>query len=363
MEILNASLRDMADTFLHPGYMSAYVEVTAPVAMTAAVVPVDKEPVLQDDMAKALLLTESLRDPVGVAPAPAQQQGASPTFPWVGFVVLVVALLTAERLARRARPLRRAPRLLSAVTALALVVVGACGQGSTPETIAPEKPPADQARDGPTHEDKHFAPYEDPRQATIAILNGIVADALACSRARDITSLADVSRQVGLPFTNKTGGMRYAIANFADDGWGRPFRFRAEAKTRFEVTSAGDDAVFDTTDDITLNVTKPGQYDWPSKLRAFYLRRERSDVGVSFHRCGPEGTRRIHIQPTARGLIGDALYGVIPEQEFPAAKQSAIRTRLGNVKDGIERDALVLLVFDPKHMGRAALRKIMVPDW
>jgi hypothetical protein len=363
MEIFNASIAEVADTFLHPGYMSAYVEVTAPVSMTAAIVPVDKEPVMQVDMAQALKLTEALREPAGVVSG----SMAPPVdgFPVFAVVLVATAALLAVWMAHALRMHRGSPRLLGVLASAALLAVGACGQESPPEGTGPPGS-ASAPRVSRAVEMAPDVPFADPRLATQAILHGLISDALACSLAPEIESLATVRAQIGLPGANKTAGMRWAVANFEDDGWGRRFRFRVLAKDRFEVTSAAEDGAFDTGDDISLEVRRAGSYTWPSQLRGFFLRRDRGDVGISFHRCGPEGARKGWINPsvlTARGLRSDALFGVIQARDFPAPKRDAMDKRLASHVADDRKDALILMVFDPKDIGKPVLRKIHVLDW
>ncbi len=354
MEIFSASLTEFADTFLHPGYMSAYAEVTMPGPMTAAIVPVDREPVVQIDMVRALQLNPDLHEAVAAEAMPIRVDPATPALPWAAALALALALGRGCRFARSRRP----ARLLGAAAAVALVLAVACSKDPVPEVHGPA---VLAARNGPRAPARATAPFLDPRAATEAILNGIIADAVACSEAPEITSLDSVSWQVGLPASHKTPGMRWAIANYQDDGWGRRFRFRTLAKDRFEVKSAGEDGAFDTGDDLALEMRRAGNWEWPSRLRAYYLRRERDDAGVSFHRCGGMRTHRVHVHRTARGLLADPLFGVIPEQDFPEVKRKALRERIQRVTGDREQDALVLVVFDPKLVGRLGSRSVLVP--
>jgi hypothetical protein len=85
-------------------------------------------------------------------------------------------------------------------------------------------------------------------------------------------------------------------------------------------------------------------------------------ITLVLHRCGGASARRQYVGPPgARGLVGDALFGVLPERVFPEVKRRALRGRLAQVTG--DRDALVLLAFNPKHVGRLPAREIMVPDW
>jgi hypothetical protein len=364
MHIFNASLDEIADTFLHPGYMSAYAEVTVPGPMNAAIIPVDKEPVVQIDMAYALRLTRDLDQAIGALSAPPRHELA---FGWLGLLAVGLALSPGHRLSRFFRRLPTASLVLGGLAALALVIAAACAEdarvpGARLGLAARPSPSARQS--APRLDAVPSAPFEDPRAATEAILNGIVADAVACSRASEITSLASVSEQVGLPGSYRTAGMRWAVANYQDDGWGRRFRLRALGKDRFQVSSAAEDGVFETQDDIALEMRRAGAFDWPQRIRAYYLRREGDEVGVSFHRCGNTSTRHRYVGPPgARGLVGDALFGLLPEHDFPEAKRRALRGRLAQATGGQQRDALVLVAFDPKHVGRLPAREVMVPLW
>lgn len=367
MEILNASMSEIADTFLHPGYMSAYVEVTQPGSLTAEIIPVDKEPIVQMDMGVALRLTPAMRDAMGSATAPRPPGPTVPPLPWVTLLVVALALSRGNRFRRERHRSRRRPQLLAVAAAIALVAVVACDADLEPDSAAA---PSAASRSTPVptgsaserNTDPRI-PFENPRAATEAILNGVIADAIACSPAEEITSLAGVRSQVGLPVAYKTPGMRWAIANYGDDGWGRPFRFRELAKGRFEVTSAAEDGEFGTADDISLEMGRADAFTWPKQLRAYYLRRERDDVGVSFHRCGATKTRRKLVQWTARGLNGDALFGVITEWDFSETQRKALRGRIEQVTGNRERDALVLAVYDPKHIGRLTRRTVLVPNY
>jgi hypothetical protein len=372
MKILNGSIADLADTFLHAGYLSAYREVTVPGPVTAAIVPVDKAPILQVDMAEALRLTPAMQQVMGAATGPRPQEPATPAFPWVVLLVAMLLWTRGRRLVGACRdrlaPRRQgwSPRAVGVVAALGLAVAAACSHEPGPDAAGAmaERPPSAPASAAALA--SAGAVFEDPRAATVALLNGVIADALACSQSTSITSLEDVRSQVGLPAASKTAGMRWAVANFEQDGWGRPFRLREAAKDRFEVRSAAEDGAFDTADDLSLEVKRVGaSLDWPRQLRAFYLRRERDDAGVSFHRCGPRGgeTRRVPVEPTARGLYGDGLFGVIREQQFAEGKRQALRARIERVSGSRDRDALVLAVYDPKHVGRLGTETVLVPAW
>lgn len=350
MEIFNTSIEDLADTFLHPGYTSAYVEVTAPADMTAAIVPLDKEPVLALDMKAALTLNEPLRDAVGTGTI---SKSPSSGYALGIIVTAVIAVAMAERLSRTSVPRKRAAYL---ATTVALAVLAACAKEEpiiVPEAVAEPAPPTKEPG-APTD-----VPYARPRDATIAILHGIVADAVACSHADPLDELSDAEDQVGLPVSNPTAGMRWAVANYVDDGWGRPFRFEPVGDRRYRVSSSGEDGQFGGADDITIEVGKADAFAWPKQLHSFFLRKERKDTGVSYHRCGPKGRARRELQPmTSRGLSSHATHGVLQSWELPASKREAVIKRLS-----AEGDQLLMVMYRPQDMGHPVLRKVSVYRW
>jgi hypothetical protein len=105
--------------------------------------------------------------------------------------------------------------------------------------------------------------YSNPELATVVLMHGIIGHALYYIN-EDVSSLAQLQLTVGIPGVEEyTPGMKYALAYYGLDGWGREFRmstgsiaehkgYRYPAGRRVTLESAGADGRFGTADDFIL---------------------------------------------------------------------------------------------------------------
>jgi len=355
MKIIASSVLETADSFLHAGYISAYARpldsMRTPYSSYSAywtssgdagAGQAPGQPQLTLDVAEALRLEgETLTHEAAVAPSPtsAATIGAFPnaffTTGAVAFFVVALGLAYAAKQLRWRRPLQALPSLVACVLigagALAYVLLGA-------GTAAPyaELPPPTAS---PPWEGAQTRAYADPEQATLALLHGVIADALV-SVPGPVESLVQLQEEVGLPAQELTEGERYALQTYGLDGWGRPFRltshgmdnlaqwyesfrgyrgksYRAEAapgihaEARYVVTSAGPDGVFDNADDLKVAVKAPTEYNWDECRHAFFLRKEGEAYVVLFHRWSGELFAYVD-KDRAALLSGSDLYDAFP---------------------------------------------------
>jgi hypothetical protein len=348
MKIIAASIQQVVDTFLHAGYGSAFPRTLIEWGQG---LPRDARPRAQLELAEALRLEgEAMASglPPGQTPeAPGAALGLLDTLQGqllVGvtlfFTGLALYYLFRHRLFRHRlallRPRAAAAAGLALLGAPLLLGWGAAGSGAGPWADVPRRR------------------YRNPALATKALMQTIVADALANAGevprgyqyARlELTSLAQIKPEVALPARQLTEGMKYALKTYGLDGWGRPFRVRGRWGYGFRVVSAGPDGAFGTRDDLRTRVHLDHIYEWETRRRAFFLREVDGELVVLFHRSRMR-TFRFHDRARARTVTGSELFDLIPVSKLPARQRRRVRRLYKTAKSrGKVNAPLVALIF------------------
>lgn len=325
MQLLAASQVSATDTFLHPGYISAY-----PRPLEGYAYPTTT-PELQLEVAGALQLKgETLaasfpREPSDVA-AGAQASRSSATGVFVAVLGLLLAISASYLLRDRLRPHLTRRRLVGAsglAFAGAAVALLSCG-GKLPDT-PPWTGVAKQE-------------YVQPDAATRVILHGIVADAII-NLGQPIESLANIKNEVGLPVKQLTAGEAYALKTYGIDGWGREMRLTRQGD-KYTVTSAGPDGSFATADDIKLTVRPCSEESWDSARWAFFVTELEARPVVFFHRWTGEMFKYKN-RDAARAATGGDLFDFLRASEVTADVSQVYQQAAA----GLTRKPLVLRVF------------------
>lgn len=344
MKILAASLVDAAEAFLHPGYISAH-----PRSFEPAWAYPPAEPAWQLDVAQALRL-----EPEALSGAAATSDVVLPTTasvgggPWLltlGAVLASFAALAFIHLLGDGRPSRRRAAGWLAATATAGLLL-ACGQGG-PGAQAPSHGPgppsattAPPSIASPGSASARSA-YADPRAATLALMHGVLYDALA-NVGGPVRHWQDIRLEVALPQAQLTAGERHALAHYHIDGWGHELWLQQAAPYR--VVSAGADGVFRTGDDIEMVVPPCTDENWDQRRRAFFVRKAQGRYVVLFHRWTGEHFRYRNEQP-ARALTGSALFDLfVAERLAPEQRSQLARTYEAMAAQG-QHEPLLLQVF------------------
>jgi hypothetical protein len=187
--------------------------------------------------------------------------------------------------------------------------------------------------------------YADPQQATLALLNGVVADGII-NVGDSIDCLANIRNEVGFPKKELTEGEAYALQTYGIDGWGHEMRLREDGEKRYTVTSAGADGIFDTGDDLSISVKQAEEDTWDRHRWAFFLRNGGELPAVLFHRWTGEHFRYSN-EERARELTGGKLFDVfnfnssMPDDE----RDEQLRAAYDSASAGLTREPLVLLVY------------------
>jgi hypothetical protein len=341
MKILAASVQvqQIADTFLHAGYGSAFPRTLITYGRGwSRELPLDAQPRMKLELTEALRLEGG----EGVASALTSGQpgeGAGPALGLLGsslgqLLLVVTAFFAGLALFyllrnHRHRLARLHPRAIAAALALlaAPLLSGAADPG----------PP------GPR--------YQDPALATRALMQMVIADALANTgetrkgvHARlELASLDPIKPEVGLPTRQLTAGMKHALQDYRLDGWGRPFRLRGNWRYGFIVTSAGADGAFKTRDDLWTRIHPDHAYAWESRRRAFFLRKVDGELVLLFHRSKMR-TFRFNDRARARALTGTGLFDAIPVSKLSKKDRRRMR-RIYKAMAGDSGQALVALAF------------------
>lgn len=327
MKILAASIAQVAERFLHPGYISAN-----PRALDTYAYP-DGSPTLQLDLAEALRLDgEALASAAPGSGAETASAAVATAGPWPsplwGVVAAALALaiwyLLRDPHRRRWRAIAPGGALLAAVLA-----VGACSDDPEP---LPTHPP---------WEGVSLRDYANPEQATLALMHGIIADAVA-NVGQPIDILPNIQNEVGLPTRQLTEGQAYALQTYGIDGWGQEFRLSAQPA--YQVTSAGPDGIFDNDDDLTMIV---GQYDdenWDMSSRAWFIAEHEGQQVLLFHRWTGELFRYAD-QPLAEAVTGGGLFDALSMAALEADQQMSVSGAYQAAATGVDHPPLVLQIF------------------
>lgn len=329
MKIIASSIQQVAETFLHAGYGSAFPRT---LIQWGQGLPRGARPRMQLELTEALRLKGENLASAALSHGAA---GESSSATGVGLLDTVQGQLLAGLVvffgglalfyllrAHRHRLALLRPR--AAALALALLAVPLLSGWKSADPSAEPVVPWDGVQ---------TRAYANPKLATQALMRMVLADALANTGevprgyqyARlKLTSLAQIRGEVGLPTRQLTEGMRYALKTYGLDGWGRPFRVRGSWGYGFRITSAGADGKLGTRDDLKTRVHLDHIYEWESRRRAFFLREVGGELVVLFHRSKMR-TFRFHDEKRARAVTGTGLFDLIPVSKLPKEQQRRLR--------------------------------------
>ncbi len=327
MQLFAASVAEAAESFLHAGYISAYPR-------TLMHLP-SGEPKLQLDVTEALRLEG---ETLAAASQASDTTAAAITAAGPWFQVLLGAALVCGALLAwlllRDRVGAATRRWMPAVASLAVVVAFvACEAKISLPTVPPWQGVAVQK-------------YANPQQATVALLNGIVADGIVNVGA-EIDSLANIQNEVGLPKKKLTQGETYALKTYGLDGWGKELRLakteaaKGEESAKYAVTSAGADGAFDTADDVSLSVQQGTDSNWDSNRWGFFV--NDATPTVLFHRWTGKHFR--YTDATAAEAIAGSQKFDVASKEALSSASTGLTTRYQQASTGLAHKPLLLLVY------------------
>ena len=325
MKILAGSLQTAADTFLHAGYISAYPRPYYPHNYGY------QTPKLELDMMEALRLKgEVLASgalPDGVV---ATAQAVAGGFSGPQLLVAGLGLVGLGLAFKLRRDWRRA--LLPMLASVALLLISpSCGETEEP---LPTVPP---------WQGKQVQAYENPELATKALLHGVVADALS-SMGREVTSLANIQNEVGLPLASPGAGMKYALIHYGQDGWGKEMRLTRNG-ARYQVTSAGKDGKFDTSDDLKAQVSGCSDSNWDQYRYGHFIRDDGGEAVLLIHRWTGEHFK-YNDQNRATRLTGSVLFDAIDESKLSDKGKTLTKNALAAAAAKAKHKPLLLHVFN-----------------
>jgi len=368
MQIIASSIQQVANQFLHAGYISAYPRTFYPHSYGY------KDPELQIEVTEALRLKgEVLANLVsapdsGMMAATASSGGGSwPAWMAVASAMLFGAVALLYLLTRRGRnqtgsnltglpafgvlgfqpapppkpsPLqggglsglrwRASPSSWRITAAAAMALLGIimirCGGLEPLPTEAPWK-------------GVQLEQYNDPSSATKVLLYGLISEGIA-NVGQPIEMLANIQNEVGLPVKSPSKGQAYALKTYGIDGWGKAFRLVAD-KGIYTVTSAGADGQFDTADDLKVAVAQCTDGSWDNQRHAFFLRQHNKDVAILFHRWTGE-----HFQyrnrSQAEALTGGVLYDFFTTADLSGEQRTNAEKAYNASASGVSHDPLLL---------------------
>jgi hypothetical protein len=375
MKILASSIVDTAQAFLHSGYVSGYPRPFDPAQYPGAY-PEQNPAQLKLDVAESLRLqgeqlaaavTGSTDPTVAVAAVAGNPQWVSLLVGSACFAAIVAfGYLIGDRLKAGWRS--RVPALAAAAAA---VVVAACSGDASVETNpgGSGAPGTDPTTD-PTTEPTAPAPlptevpwdgmelreYASPELATQVLLHGIIADAII-NVGQPIESLANIQNEVGLPTTTLTEGEAYALQTYGIDGWGNEFRLVLASvepypgygpQGLYHVTSAGEDGVFDTADDLSIAVDQTDDGEFDQSRHAWFLTEHAEQTYVAFHRWTGE-LFEYNNEAVALQVTGSELFDLFTMEDYYDELRTAIESSYQEMAAAVDYSPLVLEVYDNRY--------------
>lgn len=328
MKIIASSIAQVAETFLHPGYISANPRAVDPYAYN----PSEEA----YEVGEALRLTnESLASAGGLgesatAAATTASSGSLPLL-LAGALCLLGVLATAyihheKLLSALTRSGWRAFAPVGA-SALAVFIFATCGQELEP---LPETIP---------WEGMELREYENPELATRVLLHGLIAPAIV-NVGQPIRTLANIQNEVALPTSELTEGEEYALQTYGIDGWGRELVL-TDLSGSYRVASAGADGEIDTNDDIQIDVSQTSDSEFDYSREAFFLRQNEGELHVFFHRWN--GDFFIYNdRPKAEGLTGSDVYDLWTEDELSDSQLELARAAYDQIEQEVDHEPLIL---------------------
>lgn len=257
MKIFAASATEVADTFLHAGYISAQPSAQVMEYPTLANTA-DTGTAVSLDEAFRLADQATAEAAMGVFPGMVESLGAAAPH-LLGLAAVATLLALAARYARR---------LPARATAMASVLVLVACVEAPWEDIEPEE-------------------TADPVTYTDALLNSVVKEGLMDHHFSDgdVGSLASIADNVALPADDLSADMQYVLTAYGLDGWGNEMVLEMPDEDHYEVVSAGPDGQLDTDDDVaeTFDVADVYEVD-----RTFYLSRVAGVLWVTIRSGGED---------------------------------------------------------------------------
>lgn len=347
MKLFGGSLLESADSFLHAGYISAY-----PRALEGSSYPLGADEGVSAVTTHQLDVVEALK--LGSSSGQEAQAGdllssSISFFSSSNGIHLVLGALTVAGLAlllylaRRqlAQQLSQRVPLFATMGLLALVMGTAnCNKSTGPPAEAP-------------WEGVEVRAYEDPEQATLAILHGLVAPALA-NIDHKVETLAELQDEVALPTKEQSEGMAYALQTYGLDGYGREFALELEEKKDadehtywgYKVTSAGADGVLGTEDDMAAEAVQTVNDHWGynSLRNAYFLVKKEEKVNVLFHRWDDK-MFEYNDRDAAREITGTSLFDILPRENLNQNQLEAIEGAYDESAQGADHAPILLQTF------------------
>ena len=332
MKILAGSLERAADTFLHAGYISAYPRPYYPHSYGSSPTKIEMD-MLDALRLKGEVLASSAQLPDGIVAA-ATTSGGGWSMPQLmlmglGLAGLGVALAMSWRAGTGKQ---RWSALVPGLAGLLLLVLGpSCGENLEP---LPTVPP---------WQGQKVQIYENPELATKALLHGVIADALMNIGRDDVTSLANLQNEVGLPLAAPGKGVAYALTHYGQDGWGKEMRLTRQGG-QYLVTSAGKDGVFGGADDLKLHIGGCDDSSWDEKRYGHFIRKDGAEVVLLIHRWTGDHFK-YNDQARARRLTGGDLFDAIAQSKISADGKTMAQKALASAAAKGKHQPLVLQVF------------------
>ncbi len=326
MRIMAGSLERVADTFLHAGYISGY-----PRPFNSYYYG-NSQPKLELDMVDALrlkgeVLAGAAQLPERITAAVASSGSGDLLRLALTMTAGLVLLCFAWAFFRRAGRWRL---LAPGIAAALLFFTPHCGDNEAP---LPEVPP---------WQGKQLQQYENPQLATKALLHGLIADALV-NIGRPVSSLANIQNEVGVPRGKPSSGLKYAIAHYGVDGWGKELRFGTQGG-QYLVSSAGADGIFGNTDDLKLQIGGCSDSTWDSRRYGHFLHRESGEILLLIHRWTGDHFK-YNDQARASRLTGGDLFDVLPQKSLHGKQLSLAKASYDKAAAKAKHTPLLLHVF------------------
>ncbi len=295
MKILATSVRQLADDYLHAGYVSA-----SPSAQIMDYPPLrdtaDTGTATTMESAFALADTTTADSAITLLPGLFEGMGqAAPALALVAGITLLASMAYRHRRRPIARPLAQRPILAGAPMALQVLLVtglfAACVQNPWANV--------------------ELKDYDDPEAATALLQQTLIKEGLSYhhSDVGQAHNLAVIQDVVALPTDDPDEGVAYALASYGRDGWGNEFLLEGGDDSVYTVTSAGPDGELDTDDDMQAELDAATLDDYQ---RAYYLTR-REGVLWLLIRSFENGSNELDSHSWGSGsgyLLDSAFYGI-----------------------------------------------------
>ena len=341
MKLINASIVESVDNFLHAGYISAYPRPLEPSAYPIGGDISNAQKVVELNVQSALQLGESANNSEAAVSA-GSLIGNFGSSELLFCALAAIGLLALYYFAKKwgYMPSLRPALSMTAVCAFLLATPN-CDDGSG--VALPTDPP---------WEGEQTQSYAHPEDATLVILHGIIRPAIANIGQR-VDTLANIQDEVALPQKTMTEGERYALKMYGLDGFGNPFSLVSKEKNdsdgqgywQYSVTSLGADGIKGTKDDISATFSQNinDNWGWGADL-VYYIVGDGDDAALLYHRWNDE-MFDYGDKDGAEEMTGSDLFDHISNDRLNAEQVSAINTAYASFKADSGSSPLVLQVF------------------